>query len=260
MHAFYDNRVMFAGDWHGNVQWAISCIETAADNGATLIYQLGDFGIWPGLGGSEYLLCLEAVAAERDVLLVVTLGNHEDYDQVETWPITDDGFIINPEYPHIWIAQRGQVWEHSGRVVASLGGAFSIDKGTRRPHKSWWPQEEITLENVETLRENLAGRRVDLFLSHDFPFGVQPGPHTVFALPKDLEDESHRQRAVLRRAVNIAKPELLIHGHWHMPMMGKLVGSDYETIVWGLDADGANANVIIADFEALFMDNRIEST
>jgi len=43
----YANKVAIAGDWHSNALWAARAIKTAADNGHTLLLQLGDFGLWP---------------------------------------------------------------------------------------------------------------------------------------------------------------------------------------------------------------------
>jgi hypothetical protein len=52
-------RIGIAGDWHGNAAWAVRTIGKISvrlpRHGPRIILQLGDFGIWPGSDGSEYL-------------------------------------------------------------------------------------------------------------------------------------------------------------------------------------------------------------
>lgn len=250
---FTDSRIMLAGDWHGNLKWGLHCVTEADEHGCTLMYHLGDFGIWPN--EDEYLDSIQYRLETNYIRMIVIPGNHEDYDRLHSWPINDAGFYEQPEHPNIWYAPRGHVWVHSGKVVAALGGAFSIDKGWRYEGISWWPQEEITIEDVEALSTNLNGRKVDLFLSHDCPDGVVPSPlvNKQFTLPQDLEDESLRQRQILRLAVDIAKPTLLVHGHWHKKMRGKLSGANYDTEVWGLNMDGSRDNIRVVDFPDILM-------
>ena len=76
-------RILVAGDWHGNREWAINVIRRAdqllAGQSTRLILHLGDFGIWPGLDGERYLAgvvwALKQVRAE----LWFVDGNHEDF-------------------------------------------------------------------------------------------------------------------------------------------------------------------------------------
>lgn len=53
-------RIVVAGDWHGNTDWALHVIGEAnerltRDNpmASRIILHLGDFGVWPGTGGTE---------------------------------------------------------------------------------------------------------------------------------------------------------------------------------------------------------------
>ena len=61
-------RLGVAGDWRGNTAWAPRGVgELAAllpADGPRVIVHLGDFGIWPGPGGQEYLARLDAALAE----------------------------------------------------------------------------------------------------------------------------------------------------------------------------------------------------
>ncbi|HEX9358637.1 MAG TPA: hypothetical protein VF933_33105, partial [Streptosporangiaceae bacterium] len=52
-------RIVVAGDWHGNQEWALSVIRRVpallAGESQRLILHLGDFGIWPDKPGQIYL-------------------------------------------------------------------------------------------------------------------------------------------------------------------------------------------------------------
>lgn len=86
-----DERVVLAGDWHGNMRWAREAIPAAARTGASTILHVGDFGFWPGNEGAYFLRAVDhwarqvqrpkgAPGIER---ILVTLGNHEDYDGLD---------------------------------------------------------------------------------------------------------------------------------------------------------------------------------
>ena len=79
-------RILVAGDWHGNEDWALSVIRRVpsllAHEPRRLILQLGDFGIWPDQAGQHYLARVAALLAEVDAELWFIDGNHEDFPQL----------------------------------------------------------------------------------------------------------------------------------------------------------------------------------
>lgn len=67
-------RIVVAGDWHGNAEWAehvikISAVELADEN-PRIILVLGDFGVWPGAAGAEYLHRVSTALIAADCYLV----------------------------------------------------------------------------------------------------------------------------------------------------------------------------------------------
>src|ERR1700722_6029730 len=68
-------RIVVAGDWHGNEEWAVSVIRRVptllAAESQRLILHLGDFGIWPDKAGLVYLDQVSKVLAEVDAELWV---------------------------------------------------------------------------------------------------------------------------------------------------------------------------------------------
>lgn len=253
---FKTDKAGFAGDWHGNTRWAVSCLNAFADNMMNIVYQVGDFGVWGGLEGTEYRKAIQETLHVLRQTLVVIPGNHENYDLIESWPINEFGFIVEPENYLIWYAPRGHVWLHNDTRFAALGGAFSIDVGMRKAGKSWWPQEEIKYADVLALQANMDANdwwAVDVLLTHDIPAGCSVGQKR-FQLPVDLENESYRQRMILREGVDIAKPQTIVHGHWHKYLVNVINGVspdgfDYRADVIGLAEDGNYNNVMIANID-----------
>lgn len=257
---FNDTRVAYAGDWHGDMGWAVRMIDEAHDLGATMIYHLGDFGIWPGPGGGSYRKDVMKRLERRGMKMVVTLGNHEDYNQIEKYNVRNGWITPGNSQEYFMIAHRGQVWQHGDFLYASMGGAYSVDKewrvqrGGYGKDRIWWEQEAILDEHIDALRDNLNGRTVDVFLSHEFPSGTYPGPAKTFRLEKHIELESIMQRDQLRKAVDLAKPRWLFHGHWHIRMNNTLHGEDYTTNVIGLDMQHTSGNMIVIDHSLLESD------
>ena len=80
-------RIVVAGDWHGNEEWAVSVIRRIptllAGEDQRLILHLGDFGIWPGQAGQVYLDRVSHALAEADAELWFVDGNHEDFARLD---------------------------------------------------------------------------------------------------------------------------------------------------------------------------------
>src|ERR1017187_9324095 len=52
------------------------------ETGPRVIVHLGDFGIWPGPGGQEYLARIGSALADAAAELWFVDGNHEDFSQL----------------------------------------------------------------------------------------------------------------------------------------------------------------------------------
>lgn len=248
---FTKKTLAFAGDWHGNTYWALRMLDAVSLENIEILYHLGDFGVWGGHDGSKYLLKIEKKLKEKNMLLVVTPGNHENYDMLERMGLNDHGFIQRSDLPHIWFAPRGKHWEHAGLVFASLGGAGSIDKDLRVEGKTWWRQEEITESDIEKLIENNKQyNKLDVLLTHEVPAGVPMGEKNS-NIPPEIVHYCYKQRMILRDGVDEVKPGMIIHGHWHRYNEYLIEGVDknyvtYETQTIGLSYDGGQKNLALA--------------
>lgn len=230
-------RVLFTGDTHGDsAWWRRHIFETARRHRCDLIFQVGDFGLWPGSEGARFLHSVDEGAEETGIPVWWIDGNHEDFDQLEALPVGDGVREITPHITHI---PRGHRWEWSGRRFLACGGATSIDVADRLPGRSWWPQEAITATDVATC---IAGGLADVMVTHHGPLDVDiqrlgPAPEE---LPAPIQDAADENRRLLQEIVDVARPRLLIHGHWHHEddrVVARSVDSGPMRVV-SLNADG----------------------
>lgn len=214
------------GDVHGATNWTVSAIDEFAKLGITHILQLGDFGVGSDRSKKDFLKNVNDRLEFHSMLMIITLGNHENYDMLEQslQPAKyDNSFQQLPEYDSLLFPSRGQHWNWGNVEYCSVGGANSINKSQLTPHVNWWPQESITLGDL--YRANQSGS-ADIMLTHDCPEGV---PVLSLLDPYDGDDKwspqslsyAKESRLMLRQIVDTVQPELLLHGHYH-------VNADFE--------------------------------
>lgn len=205
------------GDVHGNTRFAVYALSVAHDLGISHVIQVGDFGVWPGRSGTEFLTGVSVAAKQFGVTLGFIDGNHEDFDQLDRALANidrePDGSIYLLDNL-VWYP-RGTVFELGGRRFGFLGGAVSVDKGRRTKFVSWWPQEVITEKDLIALEQNLGGEPVDVLVTHDVPECVSLPFPAGTNWPSDVLREADQQRLVLNEVLSLATPKILIHGHWH---------------------------------------------
>ena len=137
--------VAIAGDWHGNLRWALDRIDDAHVAGAATIVHLGDFGFWvPDPATRKYLFRVEKRLAELNMHLLFVDGNHEDHDRLASLPL-GPATGVRPVSAHLSHLPRGHRWtwqDEDGRAWTwlALGGAVSA----RRVGRSWAHRDAAT--------------------------------------------------------------------------------------------------------------------
>ena len=242
-------RILVAGDWHGNEDWALSVIRRAqsmlAREAPRLILQLGDFGVWPDRAGQDYLARVSKALAEAEAELWFIDGNHEDFPQLARLASdrTPDGRVV--VRPRLFHLPRGYRWTWHGLRWLGCGGAVSLDRAQRTEGVDWWPDEEITDAQEAAV---IAGGHADVLVSHDCPSGVahtfgRPPPQWD---PADLaRSDAHRRR--LQRIVDGVQPSRIMHGHLHRAYQRSCDFGYGPVQVTGLDADGRLRNFAVLD-------------
>jgi hypothetical protein len=258
-------RVLVAGDWHGCTPWALRVIRQApqllASEKRRIILHLGDFGIWPGEEGRDYLFKVSAALADADAELWFVDGNHEDFDRLCTekerapwmaWgsrlpiPVGSGSVDIGARISWLW---RGYRWEWHGRTWLALGGGVSLDKAIRAEGKDWWPEEEITGAQAWDV---ITAGPADVMVTHDCPGGVVhafPPPPSFWDLRDMARSAAHRER--LQRVVDVVQPRWLMHGHLHIGYQ-RTADFGYGPVeITGLDRDGEQWNYAILDVRTM---------
>lgn len=206
------SQAAVAGDWHGDTGWALHCLDAADKAGITTIFHLGDFGIWPGQDGAKFIQKVQNRASRNGQRLFVTPGNHEDYSRIDATEVDKDGWQWYRD--NVILIPRGHRWEFGGRSFVSLGGANSIDFEGRTENIDWWAGERITYGDEIRTRE---GGHADIMLAHEAPTGCQP--LDTHRSPGYWGEEelayAEQSSASMRSVVDVVKPKLFFHGHYH---------------------------------------------
>jgi hypothetical protein len=246
-------RIVVAGDWHGNTDWAVLVIrrlpQLLAAEPVRLLLHLGDFGIWPGSGGDQYLRAVSAALGQVGAELCFIDGNHEDFSQLAllAGQSAPDGRV--PVRPNIYHLPRGLRWEWHGRIWLACGGGVSLDRAARTEGTDWWPQEEITPRQEAAI---IAGGYADVLVSHDCPAGVGHTfgrPPSWWAAADLARNQAHRER--LQRIADLVRPRYLMHGHLHRAYQRDCDFGYGQVQVTGLAADGVLRNFAVLDTEAM---------
>lgn len=223
-----EEKILILGDTHGNTPWAKVAIEKAASLGVDKIIQVGDFGYWPRHGGLKFIQAVSRYAVEHGIDFYWIDGNHEDFKVLHG---SFGKYHPGPRQilPNLFWMSRGSTAEFGGKKFLFTGGAASIDRGRRKLGKTWFLEEMITDEDVSKAVP------ADIVVAHDSPINVLSAFNRSFV----VDDDSEFCRAQMRRVINIAKPELLFHGHYHFYSdLDKLRDEGYTRCV-GLGTDGS---------------------
>lgn len=133
----------------------------------------GDFGgLWDD---SERHVKWLKWLAERPFTLLFADGNHENFDMLEKFPVSEwNGGKVHFIADNIIHLMRGQVFIIDGKYFFVMGGGASTDKDMRVDGISWWgremPSEEEFREGLNNLKN--VGFDVDYVITHTAPSGI----------------------------------------------------------------------------------------
>jgi predicted phosphodiesterase len=235
-------KVLIAGDWHGNIPWMQTVLVKAAADGYRTLIHVGDLAVlWPG--EQQFTRRLVRCLRELDLRLIFVDGNHDVHPKLRALPRNADGFGAISD--RLLYAPRGHRWELDGVRFGALGGAHSIDKQWRTEGQTWWPQEDVTAEDVKALGDE----PLDVLITHEAPAGINVQSFLAGQLPAELDQESYNSRLHVLDAVRATEPELVFCGHWHQRHAETLPGSGTRVEV--LDREKSEGNLVTLHLEDL---------
>lgn len=190
--------IFVTGDTHGNfTRFSAEIFPEQRDmTKDDYVIICGDFGIWDDSKRERYWL---KWLDEKPFTTLFVDGNHENYDLLAGYPITEwHGGKVQHIRDSVIHLMRGQVYEICGKHFFTMGGASSHDieagilelnardfKKQRKKldaqgalyrinHVSWWKEELPCDEEYETAIRNLelCGWKTDYIITHCCPTGI----------------------------------------------------------------------------------------
>jgi Icc-related predicted phosphoesterase len=201
--------IALLGDIHGNIAALRYKINQA--RGADALIQVGDFGLFQKNGIDEGF---RRACADSPMPIYFIDGNHDDCkrwtEYTEVTRLWEDS--------NLFYIPRGTVMNFGDRTFAFMGGAGSIDKGTRlRMNWFWDDKEDISPQEALRLLDNAAGKQIDVFITHCPPISVvesnfNPMDKIQFGVSPDWKDHNMDVIEDLWRALKHPK---IYSGHMH---------------------------------------------
>jgi hypothetical protein len=133
------------------------------------------------------------------------------------------GFVPVPDLPITTRFIRGnhddpELCRHHPNCIADgtiegdtmfIGGAWSIDRSYRTEGVNWWPDEELSIAELDRMIDIALKAKPRVMITHDCPtdviyplFGVNP--------------VGNRTQQAFNAIWQLCEPELWIFGHWHL--------------------------------------------
>lgn len=192
-------KYQFIGDVHGKTDRLLEGLKTTE---ADSILQLGDMGL--GFQGVNLPKLNSSFGFIR--------GNHDAPDMCR----------MHPNY-----AGEYGMWNE----VFVVGGAYSIDWLYRTPGTSWWPNEELDSNSLESMLELYLKCKPRIVASHEAPDGV--GKQLLrdgnFREYKFSSTESRTAR-MMQRMWHHHEPEHWFFGHYHRDWQTKFGNTHFQCL------------------------------
>jgi hypothetical protein len=190
--------IRFIGDVHGNWKRYKKII-----NECDVSIQVGDFGV--GFSGHSNPPYDPMKKGDHKFIR----GNHDNPNVCQTHPFwIQDGSLIHDK-------------------IFCIGGAKSIDAHMRTEGLNWWSDEELSYKQFLKLCDNYEKYKPEVVVAHEMPESLTYIVCSKCNLTKF--DDSSITRQFLDNILEIHKPSLFIHGHWHV---------DHHTIHNGVEYIG----------------------
>ena len=168
--------IYITGDMHGDIQTFKDIMGKITCKLENTLIVLGD------LGANYYLNKTDKkfknIISQYNINLFVIRGNHDanpaNLNYMKEIKKYENIGYIEEEYPNIFYAKNGEVYNIENNTFLVLGGAYSVDKWYRlEKGYKWFADEQMTEEEKQNFwNKNIV--KVDTILSHTCPYANRP--------------------------------------------------------------------------------------
>lgn len=219
-----NDRVLISGDTHGefeDLSGAIRELSPAA------VIVAGDFGYWHESdlveGGSPEAFLHEGLR-HPGVPVYFCDGNHENHAMLQAL-VREQGWENPIEAGEdLFYLPRGSSLEIRGHKCLFMGGAFSIDKAWRVEGKSWFPEEDVTEEEIERTLARPDLDSFDTVITHTCPSVCLPAVCAAVGIQPEWVTSDATERALQRLLEAVPNAKDWYFGHWHQALDFKVRG------------------------------------
>lgn len=212
--------VYYTGDIHGDIRQICDFILKNNLTSDDVVVILGDAGL-NYYGNNKGDAKRKELLDKFNVPILCVHGNHEMRpESINTYseiPWHDGTVYCEDEYPYLFFAKDGEIYDLDGKKNIAIGGAYSVDKFHRLAMGAHWfadeqPSEEIKNRVIEKL--DSVNWKVDVVLSHTCPYKYRPIETFLPFINQDTVDNS--TELWLDEIEDKLQYSKWLCGHWHI--------------------------------------------
>lgn len=142
-------------------------------------------------------------------------------------------FFIRGNHDNPSVCARHPFWIRDGSIafgrndIFCIGGALSIDSHARTEGYDWWPDEELSYKELCAIMDSYEKAKPKVVVTHDCPESIIA--KVCYSKGMYMSPLKSRTARCLDNLLDIHKPDVWVHGHWHM---------DYHTVIGGVEFIG----------------------
>lgn len=235
-------HVLITGDCHGRVEERLAHINDAMpeyDPSETAIIFLGDisFNYYNDKKDWE----LKYRAAQFGYTIYALRGNHENRACNMEKPIyVVDDFVkgivcYEEEFPNIrYFMDCVAEYVIMDRKVLCIPGAYSVDKWYRLKNGwQWFPEEQLSAEEMKYAEEHFSGKHYDIVLSHTCPISWEPRDLFLKSINQSQVDKT--MEIWMEKFKDMISWELWMFAHYHADRIERPYVEQFYTKIEDLD-------------------------
>ena len=213
-------RTILTGDKHAEIRKIITFAEFLPN--ATkddILIVLGDFGcIW---NRKQAEINLE-ILGDLPMTIAFVDGNHENFNLINEWQKIEiwNGGLVGMLPNGIIHLLRGEIYNINGKTIGVCGGANSVDRGHREEGVTWWPDEDITDNDIANFKYNLTRTettKLDCMLTHTCPASMV-SLVALYSVANGANVKPRNAELQLEKIQDLIQIDKWYFGHWHLDM------------------------------------------